>query len=606
MSKSNRNRNSSSKPGFGKKVQGQVQNGVFVYTGTITLDQLCKRTGISATETIKSFLMQGKMISLNTPLTDELVAEVCLNNNLDFKKEAGSGVDDFTKAPIFNSETDNEGRPPVVTIMGHVDHGKTTLIDCIRHSNITGGEHGGITQEIGAYQKVVQGKKITFIDTPGHEAFTAMRARGAQMTDIVVLVVAADDGVKPQTVEAIDHAKAAKVPIIVAINKIDKPTADIGRVKQQLSERDVLAEDWGGDVMMFPISAKRNIGIDDLLEGILGLAELMDLKANNSRAAIGSVIEAELDKKEGAKATLLVQNGTLSVGDTLAIGPYFCKVRKMVNEFNKPLKSAGPSTPVSVTGISGVPIAGDRFLAFENEKDAREAAANRAQALIGKGTDDGASLASIAQHAKEGDNTVINLIVKADTQGSAEALKASLQKINVEGAQLNILTCSSGNVSQGDIVLASASHAIVLAFSVSTSSAIKELAKSEHVEIREYNIIYKLLEDIEAALRGTLGPVYEEVVYGYAEVRNLFKASKVGQILGCYVTQGRVPSNASCRIYRNKELILKTHLTSLKRFKDDVKEVLQGFDCGMTISDKFDLEVGDLLEFFGMEEVKNG
>lgn len=605
MSKSKMSKKGGNKSSFGKKVQGQVQNGVFVYNGTLTLDQLCKKTGISPTDTIKNFLMQGKLISLNTVLSDELIAEVCIENGLDFKKEAGGAVDDFTKVAIFDKDVDADSRPPVVTIMGHVDHGKTTLIDCIRHSNITGGEHGGITQEIGAYQKVVQGKKITFIDTPGHEAFTAMRARGASMTDIVVLVVAADDGVKPQTIEAIDHAKAANVPMIVAINKIDKPAAQIERVKQQLSGLGVLAEDWGGDVMMFPVSAKRNQGVDTLLEGILDLAEMLELKATDDRPAIGSVIEAELDKKEGAKATLLVQNGTLKVGDTLAIGPYYCKVRKMTNEFNKMLKSAGPSTPVSVTGISGVPVAGDRFMAFADEHEAREAAEKRAQALIGQ-NNTGVSLADLAQSAANGESQNINLIVKADTQGSAEALKASLEKIDVPGAKLSILHCSSGDVSQGDLVLASASHAIVLAFSVKVSATIKDMAKADHVEIREYNIIYKLLEDIEAAMRGTLAPVFEEVIYGHCEVRSLFKASKVGQIAGCYVTDGKITNTSEIRVFRNKELVLKTHLTSLKRFKDDAKEVNMGFECGLTISDKFDLQEGDLLEAFGQEEVKNG
>ena len=605
MSKSKMSKKGGNKSSFGKKVQGQVQNGVFVYNGTLTLDQLCKKTGISPTDTIKSFLMQGKLVSLNTVLSDELIAEVCIENGLDFKKEAGGAVDDFTKVAIFDKDVDTDSRPPVVTIMGHVDHGKTTLIDCIRHSNITGGEHGGITQEIGAYQKVVQGKKITFIDPAGHEAFTAMRARGASMTDTVVLVVPAADGVKPQTIEAIDHAKAANVPIIVAINKIDKPAAQIERVKQQLSGLGVLAEDWGGDVMMFPVSAKRNQGVDTLLEGILDLAEMLELKATDDRPAIGSVIEAELDKKEGAKATLLVQNGTLKVGDTLAIGPYYCKVRKMTNEFNKMLKSAGPSTPVSVTGLSGVPVAGDRFMAFVDEHEAREAAEKRAQALIGQ-NNTGVSLADLAQSAANGESQNINLIVKADTQGSAEALKASLEKIDVPGAKLSILHCSSGDVSQGDLVLASASHAIVLAFSVKVSAAIKDMAKADNVEIREYNIIYKLLEDIEAAMRGTLAPVFEEVIYGHCEVRSLFKASKVGQIAGCYVTDGKITNTSEIRVFRNKELVLKTHLTSLKRFKDDAKEVNLGFECGLTISDKFDLQEGDLLEAFGQEEVKNG
>ncbi len=593
------------KPAFGKKQTAGVENGVFIYNGPMTLDQLCKRINVSPSETIKSFLMQGKMISLNTVLDDDLIAEVCINNDLDFKKESGGAVEDFTKASIFDKNSDNDGRAPVVTIMGHVDHGKTTLIDCIRHSNITGGEHGGITQEIGAYQKVINGKKITFIDTPGHEAFTAMRARGASVTDIVVLVVAADDGVKPQTIEALNHSKAAGVPIIVAINKCDKPGADPERVKTQLSGLGLLSEDWGGDTMMFKISAKRNQGVDELLEGILTLAEILELHANNAAPAIGSVIEATLDKKEGAKATLLVQNGSLHVGDFLAVGQYYCKVRKMTNEFNKMLKEVGPSTPVSVTGLSGVPIAGDRFMAFEDEKTARAAADKRANALI-SANPAGVSLADVAANAANGESTNINLIIKADTEGSAEALKSSLMKIEVEGAKLTILHCNSGDVSQGDIILASASHAIILAFSVKVGPSIKDLAKEKNVEIREYNIIYKMLEDIEEALRGTLAPTYEEVVYGHCEVRSLFKASKVGQIAGCMVTDGSIKNNSSIRVFRDENLVLKTHLTSLKRFKDDAKEVLTGFECGLTISDNFNLQEGDILESFGQEVVKNG
>ncbi len=601
MSKKKSNKQSS-KPAFGKKQQAGVQDGVFIYNGPMTLDQLCKRINVSPSDTIKNFLMQGKLISLNTVLDDDLIAEVCLNNNLDFKKESSIAVDDFTKANVFDKDSDNDLRAPVVTIMGHVDHGKTTLIDCIRHSNITSGEHGGITQEIGAYQKIVNGRKITFIDTPGHEAFTAMRARGASVTDIVVLVVAADDGVKPQTIEALDHAKAANVPIIVAINKCDKPGAQVERVKQQLSGLGVLSEDWGGDTMMFEISAKKNQGVDELLEGILTLAELLELKANNNARAIGSVIEATLDKKEGAKATLLVQNGTLHVGDFLAVGQYYCKVRKMTNEFNKMLKEALPSTPVSVIGLSGVPVAGDRFMAFEDEKSAREAAQKRANALISANP----SGASLADTTKDGDIKNINLIIKADTEGSAEALKASLEKIDVEGAKLTVLHCNSGDVSQGDIILASASHAVILAFSVKVSASIKDMAKEQNVEIREYNIIYKMLEDIEAAMKGTLAPVFEEVIYGHLEVRSLFKASKVGQIAGCMVTDGTIKNSSSIRVFRNEELVLKTHLTSLKRFKDDVKEVQSGFECGLTISDNFNLIEGDILEAFGQEEVKNG
>ncbi|MFA6830136.1 MAG: translation initiation factor IF-2, partial [Bacilli bacterium] len=468
------------KPSFGKKNQGEVQDGVFVYSGPMTLDQLCKRLGISASETIKNFLMQGKMISLNTTLNDDLIAEICLNNELYFRKEEGTS-DDFTNCSIFNSAADIDPRPAVVTIMGHVDHGKTTLIDCIRHSNIATGEAGGITQEIGAYQKTVNGKKITFLDTPGHEAFTAMRARGASVTDIVILVVAADDGVKPQTIEALDHAKAAKVPIIVAVNKCDKPGAQPDKVKQELANYGLMSEDWGGDTMFFNISAKRNQGVDSLLEGLVTLADLLELKSTIDRPAIGSVIEAQLDKREGAKATLLVQNGSLHVGDYLAVGPFYCKVRKMSNEFNKALKFATPSTPVSVIGLSGVPVAGDRFMAFSNEKDAHAAADKRAQALIGK-ADNGVSLADVASTAANGEIPTINLILKADTTGSAEALNSSLMKIDVQGAKLNILHCTAGDVSQGDIILASASKAIVLAFNVKVTPAMKDMSKEKKVE----------------------------------------------------------------------------------------------------------------------------
>lgn len=593
------------KPSFGKKNESKVENGVFIYSNNMTLDQLCKKTGISPSATIKDFLLKGKMISLNSMLDDELIAEVCINNNLDFKKEDTNNSSNIMDIKVYDKETDTVTRSPVVTIMGHVDHGKTTLIDCIRHSSITESEHGGITQEIGAYQKVVNGKKITFIDTPGHEAFTEMRKRGASITDIVVLVVAADDGVKPQTKEAIAHAKAAGVPLVVAINKIDKPGISIDKIKQQLSTCDVLAEDWGGDVMMFPISAKKNEGVNKLLEGILDLAELLDLRANPDRNAIGSVIEATLDKKEGAKATLLVQNGTLKVGQALAVGPYYCKVRRMTNEFNQVITTALPSTPVSITGLSGVPTAGDRFVAYNNDKDAKDAAEKRAQSILNSKSVP-TSLLSISQSNQSGTNNSIKLVIKADTQGSTEALKSSLEKIIVEGAKLQVIQSSTGDVTLGDVVLASASNAIIIAFNVKTSPSIKEQAKSQNVEIRNYNVIYNLIEDIELALKGTLAPVYHEVVYGRAEVKTLFSASKVGQIAGCVVTDGKLISGSKVRIFRDSQLQVTTHLTSLKRFKDSVKEVTSGFDCGLTIDEKFNIAEGDIIESFGMEEVTNG
>lgn len=585
------------KQGF--KKDAKIEDGVFIYSGNITLDQLCKKLSLHPNEIIKSFMMKGKLISLNTVLSEELIAEVCLDNNFDFKKENNFLVDDYTAVEIFNKEKDKDPRPCIVTIMGHVDHGKTTLVDSIRHSRITEGESGGITQAIGAYQKVVNGKKITFLDTPGHEAFTAMRARGAKMTDIVVLVVAYDDGVKPQTVEAINHAKAASVPIIVAINKMDKPGASSEKVKGQLASLDLIPEDWGGNTMTFEISAKKNIGIDNLLEGILLQAELLELSCNNQGPAIGSVIEAKLDKKEGAKATLLVQNGSLHLGDYLAIGSLYCKVRRMTNEFNKPVKIATPSTPVVVTGISGVPIAGDRFMAFPSESEARIAGENHSKNAK---NDNGISLQNISN-----DESIssINLLLKTDTQGSLEAVLENLKSISVEGASLKIVHAGTGDISQSDVILAEASKAIIIAFNLKVSSTINDLSKEKKIEIRSYDVIYHLQEDIENALKGTLAPTYEEVIYGRAEVNMLFKASKVGQIAGCMVIDGKIPSSSKIRVYRKGELILETSLASLKRFNDDVKEVTSGFDCGLTIKDKFNLEEKDILEAYG-KEIVNG
>lgn len=590
---------------FNKKQNTKIENGVFIYSGSITLDQLCKSLQIQPSEVIKSFMMKGQLISLNTTLSEDLVAEVCIENGFDFKKEQNANVDDYTTLNIFNKEKDKDPRPCIVTIMGHVDHGKTTLVDSIRHSRITEVESGGITQAIGAYQKTVNGKKITFIDTPGHEAFTAMRARGAKMTDIVVLVVAYDDGVKPQTVEAINHAKAANVPIIVAINKMDKPGASSEKVKSQLAGLDLIPEDWGGNTMTFEISAKKNMGINELLDGILIQAEMLELTANNNQLAVGSVIEAKLDKKEGAKATLLVQNGTLHISDCLAIGGLYCKVRRITNEFNKAIKVATPSTPVVVTGISGVPIAGDRFMAFETEQQARDAAYRHSQSEL-QNKNVGVSLADLATSGDNNEVSTINLLVKTDTQGSLEAIVAELKSIDIPGAKLNIVHAQAGEVSLSDITLAEASKAIIVAFNLKTGVQINDLAKEKKIEIRSYDVIYHLQEDIINALKGTLAPTYEEVTYGQMEIRTLFKASKIGQIAGCQVIQGKIINGTKVRVYRKNELVLTTTLSSLKRFKDDVKEVVEGFDCGCTIKDNFNLEEGDILESFGKEIVKDG
>ena len=592
----------SKKNKLAKKIYGKsnvgIVDGTFSYQGTLTLDQFAKRSQIPATEIIKSFLMKGKLVSLNDVLSDDQITEICLEHDLDVKKESiVAGEDDFTSIPVYDDK-DDISRAPVVTIMGHVDHGKTTLIDAIRSSNITSGEAGGITQSIGAYQKTIKDKKITFLDTPGHEAFTEMRRRGASVTDIIILVVAADDGVKPQTIEAISHAKAAKVPIIVACNKCDKEGADINKVKSELSRNGIMIEEWGGDTMFYEISAKNNKGISELLDGVLVLSEILELKANTTKKAIGSVIEAELDKREGPKATLLVQNGTLHEGDYLACGAHYCKVRRMTNEFNKIVKTAGPSTPVSVIGFSGVPVSGDRFLVFDTEQEAKKAAEFKANQEISSGV----SLNKLPTNENEQVN--LNLVVKCDTIGSTEAIKASLEKIIVEGTNLSIVSISSGDVTQGDVILASASNAIIIAFNVKISAQIKDIAKEENVEIRYYDIIYKLLEDIEAALKGKLGPVYEEVIHGHMEVRSLFKASKVGQIIGCYVTDGKIKSTDKIRVFRDKEMIKETRLSSLKRFKDDVKEVSETFECGATINDSFVLLEKDVLEAYDLEEVK--
>ena len=568
MSKSKNKKNNEIKAAQKEdEANGKIVDGVFVYYGEMTLDSLCRKIGVRTTDVMKSLLMKGKLVTLNTMLNDDMIAEICL-------KEEKIAEEDFEKIVIKDDEKDLVERAPVVTIMGHVDHGKTTLIDTIRDSHIADGEAGFITQEIGAYQKVIKGKKITFLDTPGHEAFTAMRARGASVTDIVVIVVAADDGVMPQTKEAIDHALAANVPIIVAINKIDKPGANPEKVKQELSGLGLISEDWGGDIIMKEISAKKNIGIDDLLENILLVAELKELKANPNRPASGSVIEATLDRKEGAKATLLVQNGTLHVGDYLVVGSSYCKVRKMTNEYKKSLKDAPPSTPVSITGLSEVPTAADKAPL---------------------------TLDTISQMIGEGETKNINVLIKADSQGSAEALKSSLLKIDVPTININIIRAASGEITEGDVILAEASGAIIYGFNVKANALALEKAKREKVEIRSHTIIYNILNEMEQAAQGMLQPTYHEVIYGQAEVRSIFKASKVGIIAGSYVTSGKIKSNSSARVIRNNQVVYDGKINSLKRFKDDVKEVNEGFECGIVIDGFKELREMDIIESYGEE-----
>ena len=492
--------------------------------------------------------------------------------------------------------------------MGHVDHGKTTLIDTIRDSHVADGEVGLITQQIGAYQKEIQGKKITFLDTPGHEAFTSMRARGASVTDIAIIVVAADDGVMPQTKEALDHARAAGVEIIICINKIDKPTANVERVKNELMAEGMIPQEWGGDCIFKEISAKKKIGIDDLLETVLVVAELQELKANPKRYALGTVIEASLDKNEGPKATLLVQNGTLNVGDQVVIGTSYCKVRRMVNEYKRSLKSAGPSTPVVVTGIEEVPTAGDRFMAFIDEKTAREVSSKRKEAK--RDADlrptSGVTLDELFAQQKEAEQKHINIVLRADLQGSVEALKASLDKLSVEGIKVNIVRATAGAISENDILLAAASNAIVYGFNVRPDAKVRQKAAEEHVEIRLHSIIYALIEEIESALKGLLSPIEKEVLLGMAEIRQIFKASKIGNIAGCYVTNGYLKRDASVRLIREGVVIYEGKLGSLQRGKDQAAKVNEGFECGLTIENYNDIKEGDLIEAYEIQQVQRG
>ena len=585
-----------------RNIRSRVEGGVYVYHGSLTIEKLAEDLNIRATDILKELFLQGKILNINSIIDDELIAEICINHGFDFKKEEIVSVEDFEKKVDEDDEKDLVERAPVVTIMGHVDHGKTTLIDTIRDSHIADKEAGLITQEIGAYQKVIKGKKITFLDTPGHEAFSSMRQRGASVTDIVVLVVAADDGVMPQTKEAIDHARAANVPIIVAINKIDKPGANPEKVMSELSSFGLVPEEWGGDTIMKPISAKKKIGIDDLLENILLVAELKELKANPSKLAKGSVIESAMDKKEGAKATLLVQNGTLHVGDCLVVGNCFCKVRRMTNEFKKSVNNAVPSTPVVITGLQEVPEAGDPFQAFSSEKEAKLIAQKRQMKALSQEKAQGLSITHLFDKIKEGEMEVINIIVKADTEGTVQAITDSLSKIEVDGVSTKIIHAASGDVTEGDIILASASSALVLAFNVRSSALVLDKAKELGIEIRNYDIIYKLLEEMEQAMLGKLKPEYVEVTYGQAVVKATFKASKVGIIAGSLVTEGKVIRGSMVKILRGKEVVFEGHLTSLKREKDDVKEVQQGFECGIVINGYKDVQVDDVIISSGMEE----
>ncbi|UAL49203.1 translation initiation factor IF-2 [Sutcliffiella horikoshii] len=619
----NSNNNHSSK---GKKKQNNKQNqnrgqqqappqpvkkketpSKITFTGSLTVGELANKLNKEPSEIIKKLLMLGVMATINQDLDKDSIELIAGEYNVEVEEEIIFEVTDFEGYDSEDTEEVMEERPPVVTIMGHVDHGKTTLLDSIRNTKVTAGEAGGITQHIGAYQvEVDQGKKITFLDTPGHAAFTTMRSRGAQVTDITILVVAADDGVMPQTVEAINHAKAAEVPIIVAVNKMDKEGANPDRVMQELTEHGLVSEAWGGDTIFVPISAINGEGIDTLLEMILLVSEVEEYKANSKRAASGTVIEAQLDKGRGSVATLLVQKGTLRVGDPIVVGNTFGRVRAMVNDLGRRVKEAGPSTPVEITGLNEVPQAGDNFMVFSDEKTARNVGEARAQKQLQEQRSEKTrvTLDDLFEQIKQGEMKEINLIVKADVQGSVEAMAASLQKIDVEGAKVKIIHTGVGAITESDIILASASNAIVIGFNVRPDAGAKRTADVENVDIRLHRIIYKAIEEIEAAMKGMLDPEFEEKVIGQVEVRQTFKVSKVGTIAGAYVTEGKITRDSSIRLIRDGIVIFEGELDTLKRFKDDVKEVATNYECGVTIKNFNDIKEGDIIEAYVMQEIE--
>ena len=586
-----------------KKIIG---DGIVEYEEGITVGELAEKIGQTPANVIKVLFLLGTMVTINSSLNDEQVELICLEYGCECEKHVPVDEVNFENIEVVDDEADLQPRCPVVTIMGHVDHGKTTLLDTIRKSAVVDGEFGGITQHIGAYQVEVNGKKVTFLDTPGHEAFTAMRARGAQVTDIVIIVVAADDGVMPQTKEAIDHAKAAGVPIVVAINKIDKEGADPERIKAEMAEEGLLPEEWGGDTVYCEISAKKKIGIEELLETLTVVAELADLKANPNRYAYGSVVEGKLDKGRGAVATLLVENGTLRASDPIVVGAAYGRVRQMLDDKGRVIKEALPGTPVEITGLNEVPVAGDKFMVFETEKQARSVGETRMKAKIEKDRNSGAALSldDLYSQIKEGQIIDLNIIVKADVQGTAEAVKASLEKIDVDGVRVNVIRSTVGAISESDVILASASQAIIYGFNVRPDAKVRNKAEEENVEIRLHNVIYKMVEEIETAMKGMLAPEYHEVITGQAEIRQVIKASKVGNIAGCYVTDGSIKRNCGIRLIRDGIVVYEGKLASLRRFKDDVKEVNAGFECGLNIENYNDIKEGDLVEAYKMVEIE--
>ncbi|HWJ78293.1 MAG TPA: translation initiation factor IF-2 [Niallia sp.] len=573
---------------------------------SLTVAELAKKLHREPSEIIKKLFLLGVMATINQELDKDAIELICTDYGVEVEEEIQIDATDLEV--YFTDDNDEEliERPSVVTIMGHVDHGKTTLLDSIRHTKVTAGEAGGITQHIGAYQIEDNGKKITFLDTPGHAAFTTMRARGAKITDITILVVAADDGVMPQTIEAINHAKAAEVPIIVAVNKIDKPTANPDRVMQELTEHGLVPEAWGGETIFVPLSALTGEGIDSLLEMILLVSEVEEYKANPNRNAVGTVIEAQLDKGKGSVATLLVQNGTLHIGDPIVVGTTYGRVRAMVNDLGRRVKSAGPSTPVEITGLNDVPQAGDRFVVFKDEKTARQVGEARStQAIQAQRSEKTRiSLDNLFEHMKQGEMKDLNIVLKADVQGSAEALAAALYKIEVEGVNVKIIHTGVGAINESDITLAAASNAIVIGFNVRPDVNAKRAADAEEVDVRLHRIIYKVIEEIEAAMKGMLDPEYQEKIIGQAEIRQTFKVSKIGTIAGSYVTDGKITRDSGIRLIRDGIVIFEGEIDALKRFKDDAKEVSQGYECGVTIKNFNDVKEGDIIEAYIMEEIE--
>lgn len=572
---------------------------------TVSVKDLAERMSKPAAEIIKKLLMLGIMATINQEL-DFDTATLIAN---DFGIQVEKLVDKTSEEVLLKEEEDRpeelKARPPIVTIMGHVDHGKTSLLDAIRETNVIATEAGGITQHIGAYTVNAGGRKIAFLDTPGHEAFTAMRARGASVTDIAILVVAADDGVMPQTIEAINHAKAANVSIIVAINKIDKPGANPDRVKQELTEYGLISEDWGGDTIMVPVSAKKKIGIDNLLEMIILVADILELKANPNKKAKGTVIEAKIDKGRGPIASILIQEGTLNIGDAFVVGCTSGRIRAMVDDKGKRLKKATPSTPIEIIGLSEVPDAGDIFIVMDDERDARQIAEKRKdkQKQSQQQTAQMISLDDLFSQIQEGKMKELDIIVKADVQGSVEAVKQSLVKLSNDEVKVRTIHGGVGAITETDVMLAAASNAIIIGFNVRPQSAAAELAEKNKVDIRLYRIIYKAIEDIEAAMKGMLEPEYKEVIQGHAEIRTLFKVSSIGTIAGCMVTDGKISRNSSVRLVRNGIVIHEGSLASLKRFKDDAKEVNSGFECGLNLDKYNDIKEGDIIESFIIEAV---